>query len=174
MWARKCEAVPGATASSYEGGGAGTDSDSDYYTLVTTARLRTELGQHRDSASDSCSLFTHNQTPIITITSELKRKVLPLFLGKVHFRLNCLYTLYSPQWSKHAMPWLATEVFNIVHQSSMETHRVKQLNTSPESRLKLHWNHWSWHNKESPGSGHCQGILWLHTPVHWSSLCHPI
>lgn len=55
----------------------------------------------------------------------------------IHKALVLVFSqLNSPQRSKHSVPWLATEVLNIVHQSSMETHRIKQLNTRPYSRLK--------------------------------------
>ena len=165
MWTRLCSAVLGTAASSYEGGGVGTDSDSGYYTPVTSQAVT--AGPLRAPRLWLMPQPHHQHNTHWTWATWLKtRSDLPLSQRQIHVclihKVLVLSQLNCPQRSKHSVPWLATEVLDIVHQSSMETNRVKQLNTRPYSRLKRKWKILTtdhvYHCKVLPGSGHCPDI----------------
>ena len=107
MWTRSCKAALGTAASSYEGGGVGTDSDSGYYTPVTTARLsRLGWATWTNWDSDSCSLInTHSQTPDM---SNIEQNWVNPYL--------CLWGKSTCDWSMYVCSWSWTN--SIVHRGA--------------------------------------------------------
>ena len=95
MWTRSCEAVLGTAASSYEGG-VGTDSDSGYYTPVTTARLW-RLGRatwSSETLTHAASSTTHH-TPDMSNMNQTRSDLYLCLRGKS----KCVQSIKSWFWS---------------------------------------------------------------------------